>query len=309
MKNKTGFIYRALAVLSVLAMTWTFPAATAFSQTARTTPAIDAGTTIYVRTTQDIDTKDTGDRTYPGVIDRDVVGRNRNILIPKGSDVNLVVRQISDQEVGLDLESVMINGRRYTTETEEAVIKGERKEGLGANKRTATHVGGGAAVGAIIGAIAGGGKGAAIGAGAGAATGAGIQVLTRGKKVEVPSETLLTFRLTEPLRPATVDGRFSANRPYKTTGAQGEYSNVLQKPGSSTRSASTITIGPDKYVRWQGPESATVYVQVDNADPRFFASGAAGTQSATWMSSGHIYMFFLKDNNGNELARAQLDLR
>ncbi|HKS97724.1 MAG TPA: hypothetical protein VJV74_16540, partial [Terriglobia bacterium] len=48
---------------------------------------------------------------------------------------------------------------------------------------------------ALIGAIAGHGKGAAIGAAAGAGAGATAQVLTRGKEVHVPAETLLRFRL------------------------------------------------------------------------------------------------------------------
>ena len=60
-------------------------------------------------------------------------------------------------------------------------------------------VGGGAVLGTLLGAIAGGGKGAAIGAVAGAATGAGVQVLTRGKEVRVPAETVLNFRLDQPL--------------------------------------------------------------------------------------------------------------
>jgi hypothetical protein len=68
------------------------------------------------------------------------------------------------------------------------------------NKRTATMVGGGALAGAIIGAIAGGGKGAAIGAAVGGAAGAGAQVLTRGKEVKVPAETVLTFQLDSDLQ-------------------------------------------------------------------------------------------------------------
>jgi hypothetical protein len=54
-------------------------------------------------------------------------------------------------------------------------------------------------VGTAIGAIAGGGKGAAIGAGVGAAGGAVTQVLTKGKQVNVPSETKLDFTLEKPL--------------------------------------------------------------------------------------------------------------
>ena len=44
-----------------------------------------------------------------------------------------------------------------------------------------------------------GGKGAAIGAAAGAATGAGTQMATRGRAIHVPLESLLTFRLEQPL--------------------------------------------------------------------------------------------------------------
>jgi outer membrane lipoprotein SlyB len=60
--------------------------------------------------------------------------------------------------------------------------------------------GGGAALGAIIGAIAGGGRGAAIGAVTGAAAGGAVQVMTKGPKVKIPSETRLTFILENAVR-------------------------------------------------------------------------------------------------------------
>src|SRR5207248_1746832 len=69
----------------------------------------------------------------------------------------------------------------------------------------------GLGIGAIIGAIAGGGKGAAIGAGVGAAGGAGVQVLTRGKNIDVPAESLLTYRLSEPLRAGYADTGYYRN--------------------------------------------------------------------------------------------------
>jgi len=56
-----------------------------------------------------------------------------------------------------------------------------------------------AGIGAAIGAIAGGGKGAAIGAAIGGAAGAGGAMATRGKPAELPSETRLTFRLSQPV--------------------------------------------------------------------------------------------------------------
>jgi len=106
---------------------------------------------------------------------------------------------------------VTINGQRYGIETQDSVISSQQADGLGANKRTGEFVGGGALIGAIIGAIAGGGKGAAIGGGIGAAGGAGAQVLTRGRSVNVPSESLVTFRLDRPLQTGTVDSGYSRN--------------------------------------------------------------------------------------------------
>jgi len=60
----------------------------------------------------------------------------------------------------------------------------------------AAKIGGAAAIGAAIGAIAGGGKGAAIGAGVGGAAGTGGVMATRGKPAVLPSETKLSFRLS-----------------------------------------------------------------------------------------------------------------
>jgi len=80
--------------------------------------------------------------------------------------------------------------------TEDVTQAGESR-----TNRTAKVVGGTAALGAIIGAIAGGGKGAAIGGLSGAAAGGAVQVLTKGQKVRIPSETRLSFTLQQPLRP------------------------------------------------------------------------------------------------------------
>ena len=51
----------------------------------------------------------------------------------------------------------------------------------------------------MLGAVIGGGDGAAAGAVAGAAVGAGAQILTRGRRVAVPAETLLNYRLQSDL--------------------------------------------------------------------------------------------------------------
>lgn len=97
-------------------------------------------------------------------------------------------------ELQLELTRMVIDGRNYPLVSSDYNLQGKSRGSDSAKK-----VGGGAVAGAIIGAIAGGGKGAAIGAAAGGGAGAGVQILTKGQQVKVPSETLLEFRLQQPL--------------------------------------------------------------------------------------------------------------
>jgi hypothetical protein len=306
-KIKLSFSRETLIMILSITVICTF----ATEASAQRSAVIDSGTTIHVRTIDDINTKDADGQVFPGVVDADVMGRNGRIVIPRGSDVELVVRNVSDNnDVALDLDSIMVNGERYSVEADPSVLESERKEGLGANKRTGKYVGGGAVLGAIIGGIAGGGKGAAIGAGAGAAAGAGTQVLTRGKSVKVPAESLLTFRLTEPLRAGMVDSGYRRNgihyHPVQTD--DGRYNGGRQKPGYYGNDAS-ISIGRDKYIRWNGLHDGRVYVQVDNNPRQLFAAGDSGTQEAPWIQPGHVYTFIMMDQNGNEIARDVQDFR
>ncbi len=96
-------------------------------------------------------------------------------------------------ELQLELTRMIIDGREYPLVSSDYNLQGKGRGG-----DTAKKVGGGAVLGAIIGGIAGGGKGAAIGAAAGGGAGAGVQILTKGQQVKVPSETLLEFRLQQP---------------------------------------------------------------------------------------------------------------
>jgi hypothetical protein len=97
-------------------------------------------------------------------------------------------------ELQLELTRLVIDGRDYPVVSSDYNVQGKSQ-----GSSTAKKVGGGAVAGAIIGAIAGGGKGAAIGAAAGGGAGAGVQILTKGDRVKVPSETLLEFRLQQPV--------------------------------------------------------------------------------------------------------------
>ena len=165
---------------------------------------LPAGSEISVRNDETIDSANAAPgSTYPASIARDVLDQNGNVLIPRGSAATLVVRQVnqggtlSNGDFILDLDSVQVNGRRYIVNT--ADLEARDRNGIGKNRRTGEMVGGGAALGTLLGAIAGGGKGAAIGAIAGAAAGGGAQVLTKGHRIRVPAETVLNFRLDQPL--------------------------------------------------------------------------------------------------------------
>jgi len=182
-----------------------------FSQTtsAQSGGTIPAGTTITVRTNEEINATSSDGRVFSGTVDQNVTDTRGQVALPSGSYIELLVRNTGSNEYTLDLDSVTVNGRRLGVDAQ-TIVSTEKRQGLGVNNRTGEFVGGGAVLGAIIGAIAGGGKGAAIGAGAGAAAGAGTQILTRGRNINVPSESLLTFRLDQPLNTAP-DRGFSRN--------------------------------------------------------------------------------------------------
>src|SRR5215475_10291619 len=170
------------------------------------TSVLPAGTKVPVRTEDSIDSaKAVEGQTYAAEVADDVLDANGDVVVPHGSNAQIVIRSASKgghirgaSDLVLDLRSIAVEGQEYLVSTADLEQKG--RQGVGANKRTAEMTGGGAALGAIIGAIAGGGKGAAIGAGAGAGGGALTQILTKGGSIKVPSETVLTFQLDKPVR-------------------------------------------------------------------------------------------------------------
>jgi hypothetical protein len=171
-----------------------------------TTYELPVGAEISVRADETIDSAKTAQgQTYAAEVYKDVLDANGAVVIPHGSNAQIVIRSASRAgKVGgssglvLDLQSVSVEGRRYLLDTADVAERG--RQGIGKNKRTGEFVGGGAAIGAIIGALAGQGKGAAIGALSGAAAGGATQVITRGGSIKVPAETVLTFKLDKPLR-------------------------------------------------------------------------------------------------------------
>ena len=169
---------------------------------------VPAGTEVTVRTNESIDGRSPSDfRVYTATVERDVTSRTGQVLIPRGSQAELILRDADSDNVVVDLESISVNGDRLAVvsapETVPAASAG--KDGVGANRRTGKYLGGGAVIGAIIGAVAGGGKGAAIGAATGAGAGAVGQTVTRGHNVRLPAESLVSFRLDRSLNVGGAD--------------------------------------------------------------------------------------------------------
>jgi hypothetical protein len=162
---------------------------------------LPAGTAIPVRITQTLDsaTAQTGDK-FAGALASDLIVDGL-VVLAQGTPVTGHVDAVQDAAhfkgnslLTLSLSAINHKGERIDVSTEAFT-----KQGAGRGKNTAEKIGGGAAVGAILGGIFGGGKGAAIGAAAGGGVGAGANSVTRGQQVQVPSETVVRFRLLDPI--------------------------------------------------------------------------------------------------------------
>jgi hypothetical protein len=166
------------------------------------TVTIPSGTLLAVRVDQRLasDTAQTGD-SFRATLDQPLVVDGA-VIAERGARVEGRVAESDNGgrvrgRAALVLELVRLNtsdGQRVRLATESFTRAAERS-----TKKDAAKVGIGAGLGAAIGAIAGGGKGAAIGAAAGGAAGTGAVLTSRGDAAEIPAETRMTFRLSEPI--------------------------------------------------------------------------------------------------------------
>ena len=131
---------------------------------------IQPGTNVTVRTDATIDVERRDNRVYTGIVDQDVRGDDGRLAIPRGSSVELIVRVARDNDLVLDLESIMVNGQRYAIKADPNRVESERDNSL---------------VGSIIGAINGG--------------------QFQGRAVRIPGGSLLNFRIQRPLDMGVAD--------------------------------------------------------------------------------------------------------
>jgi len=162
---------------------------------------VPAGTRILIRMVDSIDStkQKTGDRFTASLetnlqAEDTVVASRGSTLYGRLAQASSAGRMSGSSELTLELTDIVINGSAYPLLTSTYEVKGKGEGGS-----TAKKVVGGAGLGALIGGIAGGGKGAGIGAAAGAATGTAVAGAKKGQQLQISSETLLEFRLQQPV--------------------------------------------------------------------------------------------------------------
>jgi len=175
------------------------PSPVAAEETKPANVTIPAGTRVFVRTIDAIDsnTSQVGDRFQASL--EEPLTLEGNVVVAQ--DALVIGRLTESKESGtfagrsrlrLELIGIVVNGKTVSVATGEYEATGKSR-GASTARRTI----GGAALGAIIGAAADGGQGAAIGASVGAGAGASSEIFIGGDQVKVPSETLLDFTLVQ----------------------------------------------------------------------------------------------------------------
>ena len=162
---------------------------------------IPANTSVVIRLIDPVDSKtDSLGQSYRASIDQPIYANGLQ-AVPRGADA--VLKLVDSHQAGrfagktaltLRLDSFVMNGHSYEVLGSDITKVSSSRTG-----RSAEVIGGAAALGALVGGLAGGGTGAAIGAGSGAAIGTGAQVFTPGQRIKLPSESRLTFTLTQPV--------------------------------------------------------------------------------------------------------------
>lgn len=158
---------------------------------------VPAGTTVMVRMLDTVDSsKHQQGARFSGVLETNLAV-NGTTIVPAGNTVycRLAVAEQAGRATGssnlqLELSDVVVNGTAHPLFSSAYEVKGSSS-----GRRSGRRLLGGAGLGAAIGAIAGNaGMGAAIGATAGAVG----SIAQKGQAVQIPSETLISFRLEQP---------------------------------------------------------------------------------------------------------------
>lgn len=164
------------------------------------TVTVAQGTNVELRLERTVSSKtSSAGEPFSGKLVKPIV-LNGEVVVPEGTQFSGTVLQAvpvgriaGGATLRVALNSFSLEGQSYPIQTAPVV-----RISQGQGKRTAKFAGGGAAIGAAIGALAHGGKGALIGAAAGAGAGAiGSAATNTAHDVSLPSESVVSFRLTQ----------------------------------------------------------------------------------------------------------------
>ena len=165
-------------------------------------PEVPAGTVLSIRMNQGINVKHAqAGETFSGII-VSPVRVDGNTVIPSGSTAEGVVVRAHKRGhfkgssiLQLTLTGLNVNGQHYRIDTSSLT---RTKKGKG--KRTAAFIGGGSGLGMLIGGVATGGVGLLVGGLAGAGAGTAGAAFTGNRDVNIPAESVVSFRLAEPIQ-------------------------------------------------------------------------------------------------------------
>jgi hypothetical protein len=181
------------------------------------TVILPAGTVLQVRITDALTSATAQpNQAFRGSLAGDVIA-NGMVVLPQGSAV--VGRVVDARDAGhlngssllsIELTEIEVHGRSIALATSTYT-----RQGQGRGTNTLAKTGGMAALGAMIGGLAGGGRDAAIGALSGGAMGTAVNGATRGQQVQMPSETLVAFRLQSPISVSTTQTVAAGQQSYE----------------------------------------------------------------------------------------------
>jgi len=152
------------------------------------------GTPVFVRMIDSIDsTKSVAEDRFRASIDEPVIFGTQ-VVIPKGAAATVqIVENKDSKELSLKLADITLSGKSVEVTTEVAMVETPKKGGKSAKRAVGLGL-----LGATVGGFAGGGRGAAIGGAVGATAGV-VSVAATGNKIQIKSETRMSFLLKEPL--------------------------------------------------------------------------------------------------------------
>ena len=164
--------------------------------------SIPAGTMLTIRIDQRISVKTSrAGNAFTGEVVDPVLAGDNSVLVPKGALVGGVVDVAHRRGhfkgrslLELRLTSLTLNGTQYPLTTRDLA---RSKKGKG--RRSTALIAGGAGMGMLVGGVASGGVGLVVGGLVGGGAGTAAAGLTGNRDIEIPAESIVTFKLADDL--------------------------------------------------------------------------------------------------------------